>query len=272
MTVEQPKGRRSEVVDYRRLFDLTGRRALVIGAAGGIGRAVSQGLGAFGAEVVCADVDEEGAAETARQIALSGGTCSTAVVDIRDGDSIATLAATFGVPDVLVVTPAINVRKRLIDVSDAEFDRVIDLNIKGTFRVIRAFAPGMADRGSGSIIAFSSIRAQVVEPGQGVYAATKAATLQMLRVLAAELGPRNVRVNVVAPGVVETPLTEQIKSNESWYRAYAEKSILGRWAQPAEMVGAVLLLASDAGSYITGSYLLVDGGWTAWDGRFSPPL
>jgi NAD(P)-dependent dehydrogenase (short-subunit alcohol dehydrogenase family) len=94
----------------------------------------------------------------------------------------------------------------------------------------------------------------------------------MLRALATELGHRNVRVNVIAPGVVETPLTEPIKSNAAWYRAYAEKAILRRWAQPSEMVGPVLLLASDAGSYITGSYLLVDGGWTAADGRFDPPL
>jgi NAD(P)-dependent dehydrogenase (short-subunit alcohol dehydrogenase family) len=129
----------------------------------------------------------------------------------------------------------------------------------------------MADRGSGSIIAFSSIRAQVVEPGQGVYAATKAGVLQMLRVLAAELGPRNVRANAIAPGVVETPLTRPITSVPDWYEAYRAKTALGRWAQPSELVGAVLFLASDAGSYVTGSYLVVDGGWLAADGRFDPP-
>jgi NAD(P)-dependent dehydrogenase (short-subunit alcohol dehydrogenase family) len=130
----------------------------------------------------------------------------------------------------------------------------------------------MAERGSGSIIAFSSIRAQVVEPGQGVYAATKAGTVQMFRALAAELGTRGVRVNVVAPGVVETPLTAQIKDYPEWYEAYAEKSILGRWAKPHELAGAVVYLASEASSYVTGSFMLVDGGWTAADGRFAPPL
>ena len=94
----------------------------------------------------------------------------------------------------------------------------------------------------------------------------------MIRALAAELGTSGVRVNVVAPGVVETPLTQQIKQNETWYRAYAEKSMLRRWADPSEMVGAVVFLCSDASSYVTGSYLLVDGGWTAADGRFTPPL
>jgi NAD(P)-dependent dehydrogenase (short-subunit alcohol dehydrogenase family) len=94
----------------------------------------------------------------------------------------------------------------------------------------------------------------------------------MIRARAAELGQSGVRANVVAPGVVETPLTQQIKQNEAWYRAYAEKSMLRRWANPSEMVGAVVFLASDASSYVTGSYLLVDGGWTAADGRFTPPL
>jgi NAD(P)-dependent dehydrogenase (short-subunit alcohol dehydrogenase family) len=105
-----------------------------------------------------------------------------------------------------------------------------------------------------------------------VYAATKAGTLQMFRALAAELGSRGVRVNVVAPGVVETPLTAQIKDYPEWHAAYAQKGILGRWAQPNEMVGAVVYLASEASSYVTGSFMLVDGGWTAADGRFTPPL
>ena len=163
-------------------------------------------------------------------------------------------------------------RKPLLDLTDEEFDRVVDLNLKGVFRVLRAFAPAMAARGKGSIVAFSSVRAQVVEPGQGVYAATKAGTLQMIRALAAELGTSGVRLNAVAPGVVETPLTKPIIENEAWYRAYAEKSMLKRWASPAEMAGAVVFLCSDASSYVTGSYLLVDGGWTAADGRFTPPL
>jgi NAD(P)-dependent dehydrogenase (short-subunit alcohol dehydrogenase family) len=174
--------------------------------------------------------------------------------------------------DVLVATPSINVRKPLLEITDEEFDRVVELNLKGTFRLVREFGRGIAERGSGSIIAFSSIRAQVVEPGQGVYAATKAGTVQMFRALAAELGTRGVRVNVVAPGVVETPLTAQIKDYPEWYEAYAEKSILGRWAKPHELAGAVVYLASEASSYVTGSFMLVDGGWTAADGRFAPPL
>ena len=130
----------------------------------------------------------------------------------------------------------------------------------------------MSRRGRGSIIVFSSIRAQVVEPGQGVYAATKAGVLQLVRAAAAEMGPSGVRVNVIAPGVVDTALTAPIKADPDWYNAYAQKSVLGRWAQPEELVGAAVFLASNASTYVTGTYLVVDGGWLAADGRFTPRL
>ncbi len=258
--------------DYSKMFDLSGRRALVIGGASGLGRASCFGLASFGAHVICGDIDLAKAKDAAQAIQAEGRAAEALRIDLCDPASVAEAGGTVGIPDVLVITPSVNVRKPLVDITDEEFDRVIDLNLKGVFRALRTFAPGMAARGKGSIIAFSSVRAQVVEPGQGVYAATKAGTLQMIRALAAELGESGVRANVIAPGVVETPLTQQIKQNEAWYRAYADKSMLRRWANPSEMVGAVVFLASDASSYVTGSYLLVDGGWTAADGRFTPPL
>lgn len=258
--------------DYRSLFDLAGRRALVVGAGSGIGQAAAQGLAAFGAEVICADVSVEGNRSTLEAIRAAGGQARAVTLDMRDSASISAALAEAGPLDVLVSTPSINVRKPLVDMSDEEFDRVVDLNLKGTFRLLKAAGRGMAERGRGSLITFSSIRSQVVEPGQGVYAATKAGTLQMCRALAAELGPRGVRANAIAPGVVETPLTAPIKAKPDWYNAYAAKSALGRWAQPSELVGAVIFLASDAGSFVTGSLLVVDGGWTAVDGRFTPPL
>jgi NAD(P)-dependent dehydrogenase (short-subunit alcohol dehydrogenase family) len=258
--------------EYRALFDLTGSKAVVIGAASGIGEASALGLAAFGATVLCADLDLEGASRTAQAICEEGGNGEAMPLDIRDAQQLAAVLERAGAPETLVVTPSINVRKPMLAITDAEFDRVVDLNLKGVFRVMREFGRAMASRRGGSIILFSSIRAQVVEPGQGVYAATKAGTVQLARTLAAELGEQGVRVNAIAPGVVETPLTAQIQKSPEWYRAYAEKSALKRWARASEMVGAVVFLASPAASYVTGSCLIVDGGWTAVDGRFTPPL
>ena len=233
--------------DYRSIFDLNGNTAIVIGAG-------------------------RGTRETAGKIKERGWEAETLELDVLDVESVRVAVERVGAPDVMVSTPSINVRKPLLEITDEEFDWVIDLNLKGTFRLIREFGRVMAERGSGSIIAFSSIRAQTVEPGQGVYAATKAGTVQMLRALAAELGTSGVRVNAVAPGIVETPLTAQIKDSPDWYDAYAQKSVLGRWAKPYEIVGAIVYLASEASSYVTGAFVLVDGGWTAADGRYVPPL
>jgi NAD(P)-dependent dehydrogenase (short-subunit alcohol dehydrogenase family) len=256
-------------MDYKNLFDLTGKHALVIGAGSGIGREAALGLAAFGATVACADVNLGPLQSLIKEI---GGNATAHSVDLVNQQSVNELIAGLPKLDVLVCTPSVNVRKRLLEYTEADFDKVVSLNLKGSFFAMQAAGKRMSEQGSGSIILFSSIRAQVVEPGQGVYAATKAGTLQMVRALAAELGDKKVRVNAIAPGVVETPLTAQIKNNPDWYNAYATKGALGRWAQPSEMVGAVVYLASDAASYVTGTLMLVDGGWTAVDGRFTPPL
>lgn len=258
--------------EYRALFAMTGRTALVVGAGSGIGQACAHGLAAAGARVVCADLDQAASTATAAAIDAEGGVASSIRLDITDGESVAAAAADLGAPDALVCTPSINVRRPLLDIDDESFVRVVDVNLVGTFRLLREFGRLMAARGSGSIVVFSSIRATVIEPGQGVYAATKAGTVMLVKTLASELGPRGVRVNALAPGVVETPLTAQIKQRPEWYEAYAEKGALGRWARPSEMVGPVVFLCSDASSYVTGSELVADGGWLAQDGRFVPPL
>jgi NAD(P)-dependent dehydrogenase (short-subunit alcohol dehydrogenase family) len=256
----------------RSIFDLDGRRAIVIGAGGGIGSSVAHGLAAFGAEVVCADVDLASAEKTAHQVRELAGTAWSVPIDVTSQASVSSVFNELESVDIAVLTAATNVRKRLLDMTLEEFRRVEALNLEGTFLVLRECGAKMAKKGRGSIVVFSSIRAQVVEPGQGVYAATKAGVLQLVRTLAAELGTEGVRVNAIAPGVVETALTAPIKADPDWYNAYAQKSVLGRWAQPDELVGATVFLASDASSYVTGSFLTVDGGWLAADGRFIPKL
>jgi NAD(P)-dependent dehydrogenase (short-subunit alcohol dehydrogenase family) len=258
--------------NYKSMFDLTGRNALVVGGGSGIGQAAALGLAAHGAQVIVGDVNTDGAAETLQQIAAAGGSAQAVALDMRSSAAINAAVAALPNIDVLVSTPSINVRKPLLDITDDEFDRVVSLNLKGTFMLMRAVARGMAERGRGSIIVFSSIRGDTVEPGQGVYAATKSGVRQMCRALAAELGSKGVRVNCIAPGVVETPLTAPIRNNPEWYGAYAAKSVFQRWARPEEMAGAVVFLASDAASYVTGAVYHVDGGWTGVDGRYTPPL
>lgn len=241
--------RRGGSRDYTRLFRLDGRLAVVVGGGSGIGRESAIALAAHGAEVVCADRDLPSAEATA---AMAAGLAAYRL-DVLDPPAISHAVQEIGDVDVLVFTTATNVRKRLLDYTAAEFDRVVSLNLRASFDLVRAFGAGMARRGRGSIIGFSSIRAVAVEPGQGVYAATKAGLVQLLRTAAAELGPSGVRVNAIAPGIVETPLTAQIRAVPEWADAYAAKSALGRWARADELAGAVVYLASDAASFVTGS-------------------
>ncbi len=258
------------------MFRLDGRTAVVVGAGAGIGQAVARGCAAQGATVVCADVDPAAAESTAAGIRAENGQSEGLALDILDGAAVsvafADVLADHGSVDVAVCTPGVNVRKRLLDYTEEEFDRVIGLNLKGMLHVFQAAGRIMSDQGSGSIIGFSSIRSVVVEPGQGIYAATKAGIVQMVRTLAAELGPRGVRVNAIAPGVVDTPLTAPIKAVSDWYDAYAARNIFRRWASADEIAGPAVFLASDAASYVTGTVLFVDGGWTAVDGRYDPAV
>jgi NAD(P)-dependent dehydrogenase (short-subunit alcohol dehydrogenase family) len=257
------------------LFTLEKRVVAVVGAGSGIGEAVARGAASHGAHVACFDLAADAAAATADRIRSAGQGAEAAAVDVVDAAELdaafARVAQKHTRLDAVVCTPAINVRKKILDYTEDEFDRVVRVNLKGTFNVLRAAGHIMVPRGTGSIVVFSSIRSQAVEPGQSVYAMTKAGVVQLVRTAAAEFGPAGVRVNAVGPGVVETPLTAQIKAQPEWYDAYARKSVFGRWASAEEMVGPTLFLISDAASYVTGTILFADGGWLAADGRFTPP-
>ena len=257
------------------IFRLDGKTMAVVGAASGIGEAVAVLAARQGARVICLDVEEAKAKQVADRINEDGGQAGSAAIDIRTGASVDkafdAIVAEHKSLDVAVCTPGINVRKKLLDYSEEEFDRVVAVNLRGNFNVLRAAGRIMTKQKRGNIILFSSIRSLVVEPGQAVYAATKAGIVQLVRTAASEYGPSGVRVNAVGPGVVDTPLTAPIKANADWYGAYSAKSILGRWGKPEEIAAPTIFLASDAAAYVTGTIFFVDGGWTAQDGRFTPP-
>src|SRR6266853_1589420 len=190
-------------MSHNALFDLSGRIAAVVGGGSGIGEAVALGAARQGA---------------ARAVAARiGSQAGAAALDVRDapsvGDALDRIARDRGRLDIVVCTAGINVRKPILKYSEGEFDGVVAVNLKGSFNVLQAAGRLMTAQRGGSIVIFSSIRSQVVEPGQSVYAMTKAGIVQLVRAGAAEFGPAGVRVNAVAPGVVETPLTAPIKAN-----------------------------------------------------------
>jgi NAD(P)-dependent dehydrogenase (short-subunit alcohol dehydrogenase family) len=262
----------TERPDYSRLFRLDGRIAVVVGGGSGIGREGALALAANGARVIVADKNVQAAQETVDLgPSTGGGELAAYELDVLDEASVMRAADELGVVDVLVYSAGRNVRKRVLDYTNEDFDAVVALNLRAAMTCVRAFAPGMVERGRGSFIGLSSIRSLTVEPGQSVYAATKAGLLQLFRTVAAELGPQGVRANTIGPGVVETPLTGPILSDDAWKDAYAQRNALQRWATPDEMAGAIVFLASDAASYVTGAQIFVDGGWTAVDGRYTPP-
>jgi len=257
-------------MDYRKLFDLSGRKALVFGAASGIGKASAEALAALGAAVHCADIDLAQAEATAAGIRAAGGAAEASGADAASGAEVAALVAraksSLGRLDVAVTTPGINIRKLVFDYTEAEFDRIVDLNFKGTFFFMREAGRVMVEQKAGSIIACSSIRATTIEPGLAVYGATKAAISLLVKGFASEVGTHGVRVNAIAPSIIETALSAPIKTRPEIYEAFARHTVIGRWGQPSEVGAAVAFLASDAASYISGSTLLIDAGWTAIDG------
>jgi NAD(P)-dependent dehydrogenase (short-subunit alcohol dehydrogenase family) len=248
---------------------LDGKAAIVVGAANGIGRATALAFAAAGARVACADVEAAGAKTTAADIERGGGQAFPVHLDVTESASCrAAVAATverFGGVDVLLYGAADDDRTAtVLELDEAAWDRVIRVNLTGAFLMAKATIPAIIARGGGSIILIASQLGRVGSPGRPAYCATKGALIQLAKVLAADHAAQGIRANTLSPGAVETRrMLRRWKTMEEARAVMAPKHLLGRLGQPDEIAQAALYLASDASRFMTGSDLLIDGGYTA---------
>ena len=249
------------------LFDLQGKRAVVTGAASGIGRAISLGIAMSGARVVLADRNGPALEPVVSAIRELDREVHSVAVDVTSSGEVNDLAdftnRTLEGVDILVNAAGMNIRQLALDMSDEDLDRVLDVNLGGVLRCCRAFGRVMVSQQSGSIVNLSSIMGSVAAPRGLAYITSKGGVTQLTRALAVEWAPFNVRVNAIAPGYCRTPLIDQIVQDDAWRQRIEQRTPLGRLAEPEEIVGPALFLASAASSYVTGSVLTVDGGYTA---------
>lgn len=242
---------------------LDGKVAIVTGASRGIGRAIAQTFAREGARVVICGRKQETLDQVAQEI---GSSVKPIACHVGRADQIQNMVsesvAEFGRIDILINNAATNVSfGPCLEIEEAQFDKMIEINLKSTFRLIKAVAPGMCERGSGSIVNIASISGLRPQMHSLLYSMTKAALIMMTQSYALELGPSGVRVNAIAPGLIQTVLSEHYWKDEAQRAKSLEKQPIQRIGQPADIAEVAMLLASDGGSYITGQTLVADGGF-----------
>jgi NAD(P)-dependent dehydrogenase (short-subunit alcohol dehydrogenase family) len=249
-------------------FRLDGKVALVTGSARGLGRTMATALAEAGADVALTSRSLGPCAEAASAIATATGRRAQAfVVEVTappDVDRLVSeVEAGLGPIDILVNNAGVNIRGSVDQLSEADWDAVVDTNLKGPFLCARAIGPRMVRRGWGRVINLGSILGFVALPGRAPYASSKAGVVNLTRVLALEWAGSGVTANAICPGPFATEMNRQLVDDPVKYQEFVRQIPMGRWGELDELAGAVVFLASNAASYVTGSALFVDGGWTA---------
>lgn len=248
---------------------LKGKRALVTGAGRGIGQAIALAFAREGASVAVADIDPRTAQATAKRIGRPPKAIAL-TMDVADAGSVsagfAAIDSLWGRIDIAVTNAAIEPTGPFLELSEDTWDRIIDVNLKGTFLVAQAAARRMAHRRRGIIITLSSINAEVARGESAAYAATKGGVRQLTKAMAIALAPYGIRVNAIGPGTVVTGLTRHLLANPKWRQAVYMRTPMQRVAQPNEIAEVAVFLASEASSYMTGGTVYVDGGRLALNG------
>lgn len=248
------------------IFDMTGKIALITGGAGALGGAMASALAGAGASLVLVDADQSGLERVAGALRADGtevlGICEDVTSPTAPGNALRAILARFGRIDVLVCAAGRALRKDGLASDDVDYDAVMAVNIKAVFQWNRAFGRQMVEQRRGAIINVASQGAFAVLRKRPLYNTSKAAVVQLTRSLAADWIEHGVRVNAIAPGLMDTPFIAELKADTGRITAERRRIPAGRLGRPDDLAGAVLLLASDAGEYIVGHTLIVDGGWT----------
>jgi NAD(P)-dependent dehydrogenase (short-subunit alcohol dehydrogenase family) len=259
---------------YHELFDLSGKVAVVTGSTKGIGRAIAEALAAGGARVVVSSRKAEACDATAAAICAAGGEAIAVPCNISHHDDLRALVdrtiAAWGHIDVLVCNAAVNpYYGPMAEIPEDAYDKTMDTNVKSTLWLCNMVLPQMATRRDGAIIIVSSIGGLKGHDKLGIYGLAKAANMQLARNLAVEWGPHNIRANCIAPGIVKTDMARALWEDPAVHDTAVVAYPLGRLGVPEDIAGTALLLASRAGSWITGQTIVVDGGVTITAGRYS---